>query len=384
VASGPRARRLLVAGGCAALLGAALAWLAWPRAEGTASVAAPPPAAEPAPAPTPEVAVVLGLDAEAGRAELADALEGVPRPGALGELAARSYRERARFPPWTEPVSNGVDPLLRDRTVTPGHSFPRDAEPVLWAEPAAASFQAPGAVVLRARLVEDGVLVPARSIEGEIRTQDGEVVGRLDFRDDGGEGDESAGDRVYTARLSGPRAEGLAGAYLVQVDAVTPAGGERTAVTGFLYSVPASELTGRFRDEVVDGNLVIEAEIEVLEESRFHLEGTVGTPGGEPLAWAQTVDSLPPGRHWLPLTFYGLALAESGRDGPYHLLSLGLSTTGTMPNHPNDLVRNAHVTDAYRADQFTSQPFGDPGLLDAARRLENTGAAGPDLDAPSP
>jgi len=333
-------------------------------------VAAPPPAAEPARAPTPDVAGVLGVDGEAGKQQLAEALEGMPRPGALSELAAKSYRERARFPPWTEPIRNGVDPLLRDRTVTPGHSFPRDAEPVLWAEPAASSFQAPGPVTVRARLVEGGSLVPARSIEGEIRNQAGEVVDRVDFRDAGGEGDEAAGDRVYTAHLPAARAEGLAGSYLVQVDALTREGAERTAVTGFLYSVPASHLTGRFRDQVVEGNLVIEAEIEVLEESRVHLEGTVGTRGGEPLAWAQNATSLAPGRHWLPLTFYGLALAESGRDGPYRLLSVGLSTTGTMPNHPNDLVRNAHVTEAYRAGQFTSRPFGDPGLLDAARRLE--------------
>lgn len=373
-----------MAGGTAVLLLGVAAWLAWSRAEGPAPVAAPPPAAEPAQAPTPEAPAALGLDAEEGRAELAEALEGMPRPGALGEVAARSYRERARFPPWTEPIRNGVDPLLRDRTVTPGHSFPRDVEPALWAEPAAASFEAPGPVILRARLVEDGGLVPARSIEGEIRTQAGEVVGRLDFRDHGSEGDESAGDLVYTAHLPGARAEGLAGSYLVQVDALTREGAERTAVTGFLYSAPASQLTGRFRDEVVDGNLVIEAELEVLEESRFHLEGTVGARGGEPLAWAQNATSLPPGRHWLPLTFYGLALRESGRDGPYRLLSVGLSTTGTMPNHPNDLVRNAHVTEAYRADRFTSQSFGDPGLLGAARQLEGAGGADAGLDAGAP
>jgi hypothetical protein len=56
--------------------------------------------------------------------------------------------------------------------------------------------------------------------------------------------------------------------------------------------------------------------------------------------------------------------------GPYRLGTVALATTGGMPNALNDLVENAHVTRAWRLDQMTPKPFGNPNLLDAAARLE--------------
>jgi hypothetical protein len=48
-----------------------------------------------------------------------------------------------------------------------------------------------------------------------------------------------------------------------------------------------------------------------------------------------------------------------------------------MPNAKNRLVENAHVTAAYRAAAFTDVSYEDPDLLEAADRLEATGAIGP-------
>jgi len=55
---------------------------------------------------------------------------------------------------------------------------------------------------------------------------------------------------------------------------------------------------------------------------------------------------------------------------------VALSTTTAMPNVKNRVVQNAYVTSAYRATSFSDQEFGDPGLLDAADRVERDGLAG--------
>jgi hypothetical protein len=74
--------------------------------------------------------------------------------------------------------------------------------------------------------------------------------------------------------------------------------------------------------------------------------------------------------HWLDLSFYGLILRERGLDGPYVLRFVALSTTTEMPNAKNRLVENAYWTQPYAASSFTNQPYDDPQLLEAARRIE--------------
>lgn len=166
------------------------------------------------------------------------------------------------------------------------------------------------------------------------------------------------------------RVPALAESFGVRVTAETAAGESLGTTGGFLVSRPHAALTGRFLDRVVDGDLVVAAEVEVREAGRFHLAGTLAAASGAPVAWAQTAAELAPGRHWLDLAFYGLALRERGVSGPYRLASAALSTTTSMPNALNDLVEDAHRTRAYPLARFHARPFGDPGLERAAERLE--------------
>ena len=122
---------------------------------------------------------------------------------------------------------------------------------------------------------------------------------------------------------------------------------------------------------------MIEAQVEVDDASRFHLEGTLATLDGTLLAWSQSAATLGPGLGWIPLTFYGLALHEMGRDGPYRLRFAALTTTGEMPNQKSALVRDGHVTAFYRAGDFRTDAFEDPDLIDAAERLERSGGFDP-------
>jgi hypothetical protein len=67
---------------------------------------------------------------------------------------------------------------------------------------------------------------------------------------------------------------------------------------------------------------------------------------------------------------------ERGADGPYLLRSVALSTTGEMPNQKNDVALNPFITKPYPATAFDERPFNDPGLLDAAARLQADAPAG--------
>jgi hypothetical protein len=144
----------------------------------------------------------------------------------------------------------------------------------------------------------------------------------------------------------------------------------RQSVGGFLYGKPSARLTGRYRDEVRDGSLVIAAEVEVAEAGRFHLAGTISSMAGEPIGTAQAALTLQPGRRWIPLSFYGLMFQDRKAAGPYRLGSVALTTTTRMPNALSDLVENAYVTRGHRLEAMTRKAYGDSHLTEMADRLE--------------
>ena len=305
-----------------------------------------------------------------------DDLARQPQVVALAARAADEYRQRAQYPPWSQPFdAEGTDPILRDREVSPVTAAgPEGEEPILVVFPEQVSFEAPDPVLLYAYLTRGNDRVPAQAIIGTLTTETLQPLGDFAYHDDGQDGDARAGDAIYSARLQldDEMLPELSDSFMVRVRALIDEG-ERIAATGFLYSNPHAQLTGNYRDTIVDGSLVIEAEIEVTRGGRFHLEGTLyDRSGGTGLAEAHTAAELAPGRHWLALSFFGRILHQRGVDGPYLLRYLALSTTTRMPNGKNRLVENAHVTGAYGASQFSDAPFEDPDLLDAADRLERS------------
>ena len=295
-------------------------------------------------------------------------------PAALARTAAADYRRRARYPRSSHPLGADEDPIERDRHVTPVRMRgPGGEEPTLEVFPARTGFEAPESALLHALLSVQGTRVRAAEIHATILTEALVPIGTIEYNDDGLAGDAVAGDRIYTALFTPPDepVEKLARSYLVQVEARTAGNDQRLAATSFLYSTPHARLTGAFRDAALGGNLTVEAEVEVFLAGRFHVEATLYTGDAQrALAWSQTAAELPPGRHWMPLSYYGLILREQAVGGPYLLRHVALSTTTGMPNAKNRVLDDAWRTAAYRASAFTDQPFGDPALLDAAERIE--------------
>jgi hypothetical protein len=303
-----------------------------------------------------------------------------PKMRSIANATAEDYRRRARFPRWSQPIEDGIDPIARDHEITHDRSLgPEGRDPTLVTFPARTSFEAPNPIFLYAYLVQDEHKVDARSIRGEVRNQQGAPLAAVDFRDDGRDGDSEANDLVFTARLAPPAdlVGDFKGAQLVEVHAETKAGNLRVATTGFLYSVPLAHPTGRYRDQPVDGNLQLDAEVVVDAPGRFHLEATLARTDGTPIAWSETAVALEPGTAWIPLTYYGGTLRDRNVDGPYVLRSVALSTTGEMPNQKNDVVEWAYVTQAYPVTVFSDKPFDDPDLIESAKRLERDALNGP-------
>ena len=93
----------------------------------------------------------------------------------IANATAEDYRQRARFPRSSQPITDGVDPIARDREVTHDRSMgPEGSDPTLVTYPARTSFEAPNVIVLYAYLLRDHRKVDARSITGEVRTQRGD------------------------------------------------------------------------------------------------------------------------------------------------------------------------------------------------------------------
>ena len=294
--------------------------------------------------------------------------------GKLARETAKEYREWARYPESSKVIRKGeADPIQEKRVPTrQTRRGPDAAEPALSVWASKVSFEKGQAVDLFATLEERGKAVTSPAdLTGEIVDVSGAILAEVSYRDDGQAPDRRAGDGVYSARLE-PSALAYfpTASYMVRVQGRLQNGDLRSAAGGFLYSDPAARLTGRYRDSLREGNLVIAAEIEVAETGRFHLAGTIYSPSGEPVGVAQAAANLEPGRHWIELSYYGLMFHERKVAGPYRLGTLALSTTHRMPNALNDIVENVHVTRAYRLSQMRSEAFERPQLIESAKRLE--------------
>jgi hypothetical protein len=268
--------------------------------------------------------------------------------GWLARETAREYREQARFPESSRALKPGdADPVREKRTATEQtQRGPEDRGPALSVRAESVSFEVGKPIRLYAT-VDNGI---ALEVTGEIVGAAGDLVASYAYSDDGRGIDKKAGDGIWSARV---------------LD-----GDIRESVGGFLYSNPAAHLTGRYRDQLRDGSLAVAAEVDVTRAGRFHLAATLYSMAGEPVGTAQAAAELEPGRRWIELSFYGLMFHDRKVAGPFRLGTVSLATTGGMPNALNDLVENAWVTRAWKLEQMTTRPFGNPRLLEAASRLE--------------
>ncbi|WP_372810802.1 choice-of-anchor X domain-containing protein [Litorivivens sp.] len=305
----------------------------------------------------------------------------------LAQQAAQEYLNLAKYPEWTLPVPAGAaNPILADREVDVVRQLgPNGSGPALAVWSDSIRYERGDTANLFAQLQakpqSDADVLSAPSadakgpwqIRGEIVDASNETVASVTFADDGKGADQAAGDGIYSASYvlgeAGQPAVGQAASLGYRVTAENEAQEQRVAMNGFQYSHPAASLTGEFKDRVVDGNLVISAQVEAVQAGRVHLAGVVNNALGDALVLAQTSATLGKGEQWVDLVVYGLPLREAVALGPLSLGAITLTTTQGMPNALGDVLQGAHQTGVIAPTALTDKPFGRANLLDAAARL---------------
>ena len=265
----------------------------------------------------------------------------------LAAHAAASAAEQARYPAWSQPLQVDSDPILSAREISiQSVRGPNGEAPALQAWTSDVAVQPGETIQLFAQLAWlDTEQSPweqlrsatgAWSISAELVSEAGEMLASLEYVDTGRGLDALAGDGVFTTALTLDATQapplGQANSVLVRLTATAPDGTVRKGSTGFLYSNPAAKLTGRFRQSIEDGHLVVLAETTVAAAGRVHLEGSLADLAGQPRAIAQTAEVLSPGMHWIPLRFHGQLIRDLGLVDALRLRAITLRSTQGMPN----------------------------------------------------
>lgn len=285
----------------------------------------------------------------------------------LAGIAALDYRERSRFPEWSQPILSAIDPLLADRT--PSVLRLNNPAGALEVWNSTISAQPGETIALFARPQNAGDWALSATVQNSLG-----AVTELVYADDGQGADQAAGDGIYSAQWQLPTSHqpalGQADNLMLLVNAQNSAGDTLKAVGGLLYSRPGAVLTGEFRRVIENGNLVVQAQMDVLTAGRYHLAGTIADITGLPLAQAQTAGEFAPGKQWIDMPVYGLIFHELGALAPLKLASVTLTSTNGMPNALGPVLTDAADFGIVPLAQLTNEPFGSADLLNAAQNLE--------------
>ncbi len=292
-------------------------------------------------------------------------------PTILAELG-QNYRQRSRFPSDSGPLAGRMKRLENLQRVIPKVVPASAAAPAMTVYPGRPQFVAADPIIFHAHLDRDFAVAQRSSVRMRLADLEGRILGTASLRDDGRYHDGVADDLIYTAVFK--PTQDLEGIFYAEVMASTPAGLKRLARTSFRIDLPDAVPTGAYRERLADGSLELGTEVEVTAAGRFHLEAELYDLNGQAVSWAQKAVRLQPGRHWIPLTFYGLAIRESGLAGPYLLRFVSLSTTTRMPPSRARLVENAYTTQPYSLADFSAEPYNRRELLEAAERIGKGGS----------
>lgn len=122
-----------------------------------------------------------------------------------------------------------------------------------------------------------------------------------------------------------------------------------------------AKLAGNYSDRSIDIDgdglydvLIVEAEVEVLTSGEYSLMGFLYTLHDEEVVWSIDHGMFDPGRHSMLLEFDGGTIEKSGKDGPYILKKVVLSS-GSSPSGQKicDYATTAYRTSHYESSEFT-------------------------------
>ncbi len=164
-------------------------------------------------------------------------------------------------------------------------------------------------------------------------------------------------DQVYQASIeltSVKEMNGQTGIYKIVVE--NSQHKIKDALT-FTLSKPDISLTGNYHDNITgDGNLLIEAEVEVTSQNRFYVQASLYSATNVPIGITEFAGDLTPGKHWVPLTYAGLMIQDAQETGPYVLEQVSVAKV-TMPMQRAPLLKPDYQTESYGLDEFSDSPY---------------------------
>ncbi len=306
---GPRVR--IVVAALAAALAAGLLWWQGGRGEGAATdVASPPPSPEAPPTAVPDGPAAPPLPP----------LETLPEP-------IRRYLAANVYPATSGRLTEAHEDLLRpnrrhERRRPLPDSLTDPPEAILSSRFSADRYYYAGGETVHASLqvwrgdepVEPRLL--AAGAVAELRDGPGETARPLAFR--------WRGDRLV-ADLPLTRFAEHHGPILLSV-AYEAAPGRRHEESIRVFHTPVSRIparfTGRVSDEVRDGHLRVEVELDVVAPGFYRLDANLRDADDAPVAFAVFKGELERGVRSVPLEVWGRVLVDAGVPGPYAVSEL--------------------------------------------------------------
>lgn len=157
-----------------------------------------------------------------------------------------------------------------------------------------------------------------------------------------------------------------AGEYRVDLFFRGPDGEAVGGRLDFLYTpaaaVPAT-FTGKYRDGIQDGSLVVSVQVDVSREGKYDFNANLVDKDGGPVGWSRAIVELRPGKHWVDLSYFGLIFHEKKASGWFELAEL--RGHRMMPGETPDRELmpppgKRHRTASYTLADFSSAEWDSP------------------------
>ncbi len=146
----------------------------------------------------------------------------------------------------------------------------------------------------------------------------------ITFNDEGKDGDSTADDRIYTVRYMPVRSDWgnmvLTAKLKIEDEA---SGAEYTMIeTVFSSPVAPARFNGQFHEQLRDGSLIVEAEVDVSMEGWYNLYANLQGSDGEWISVSNFNGKLRSGRQLVPFLFFGKIFHDREAQAPYKLTGL--------------------------------------------------------------
>jgi hypothetical protein len=237
-----------------------------------------------------------------------------------------TYKKMAVYPIWSRPHDEGSRYLLHWNDVAGTQAF-FDNEPgheLYYLYEADRNHVNYGDAITSTLRVYDGSQKAARFeiADAYVVIMSGPRQGRylkLDYHDDGRDGDKIAGDGVFTNRFTPADHDALSTPEQAKLVAEIVIDGKmKLAERQFGYSPrPVLDVIG-LREDLEAGSLAVTVDVDVREAGGYNFQANLVTASGEvPVAWLDMHFNLALGRQQVKLVFFGKAIRDIGASGPF-------------------------------------------------------------------